>query len=44
MSSASPWQCSCGYDADSQDDLDEHTRIMAALAAEGEHHQVGTRP
>jgi hypothetical protein len=41
---ASPWQCTCGYQADSQQDLDEHTAAMAPLAPEGEHQQARTRP
>jgi len=40
---ASPWQCSCGYQATSQQDLDEHTGIMAGLDREGAHQQQVTR-
>jgi len=36
---ASPWQYSCGYQADSQQDLDEHTAAMAPLEPEGAHQQ-----
>jgi len=39
MSGASKWQCSCGYQATSQQDLDEHTGSMAALEPEGSHQQ-----
>lgn len=35
----SKWQCSCGYQADSQQDLDEHTVAMAPLEEEGKHQQ-----
>lgn len=39
MSGASKYQCTCGYQAGSQQDLDEHTAAMAPLAPEGEHQQ-----
>ena len=35
-SGTSRWQCSCGYQASSQD---EHTAAMAPYEPEGAHHQ-----
>lgn len=43
MSGTSPWQCTCGYQAESQQDLDEHTGAMAPLEEEGKHQQKTTR-
>ena len=39
MSGTSRWQCTCGYQAESQQDLDEHTAAMAPYEPEGAHHQ-----